>query len=159
MISAVASALALSALAATAGPCDLLDRAAAAKLLGAAVTQMDPSGPEPDEDTGASRSTCVYMAGQRMLVVIRLDFPSAAAASEMTTTELQGERLTAENATVKEETGAGDKAWLVRTPKALEYIVLKGPTVLTLALGGVPAPLDAYEAQLRTDGKAAAAKL
>lgn len=155
---ALISSLAFAALAA-AGPCDLLDRAAAARLLGAPVTRMDPSGPEPDEDSGATRTTCTYQAGQGMLLVIRLDFPDAAAASDMTTSELNAEKMSEESGTVKQESGVGDKAWLVRTPRGVQYVVLKGPTVLTLALGGVPKPLETYESQLRTDATSAAGKL
>jgi len=153
------AALALAALTGIAGPCDLLDRAAAGALLGTAVTRADPSGPEPDEDSGATRTTCAYTAGQRMLLVIRLDFPNATAAREMAASQLQEERVTSEGGTVKPEPGAGDKAYLVQTPKALEYVIVKGPTVLTLALGGMPGSLDTYEASLRTSAVAAANKL
>lgn len=155
----VVSSLTAAALAAVAGPCDLLDKAAASALLGATVTQADPSGPEPDEDNGATRSSCVYMAGQRILVVIRLDFPSAAAASETANSESRNEELAAEGAIVKPETGVGDKAYLMQTKTALSYSILKGPTILSLALGGVPNPLDTYEAQLRTAAVAASKKL
>jgi len=82
MISSVAFSLAFAAVTAAAGPCDLLDRAAAGALLGAPVTKMEPSGPEPDEDSGGSRTTCTYQAGQAMLIVIRLeefDYAGAAA--------------------------------------------------------------------------------
>jgi hypothetical protein len=154
----VVSSLTLAALAA-AGPCDLLDKATAGAILGATVTQADPSGPEPDEDSGATRTSCVYMAGTRMLVVIRLDFPNAAAASQTANAEAQSEELAAEGATVKPETGVGDKAWLMQTRTALTYGILKGPTILSLALGGVPNPLNTYEAQLRTAAVAASKKL
>ena len=147
------------ALAVLAGPCDLLDRAAAAQLLGAPVTTMEPSGPEPDEDTGATRTTCMYQAGKGMLVVIRLEFPDAAAAREVTSAELAPEKLAEEKATVKPESGIGDKAYLMYNPRAVEYVVVKGATVLTLALGGVPNPLPSYEAQLRSNAAAVTKKL
>ena len=151
--------ISLVALAVLAGPCDLLDRAAAAQLLGAPVTTMEPSGPEPDEDTGATRTTCVYQAGQGMLVLIRLEFPDAAAAREVTSAELEPEKLAEEKATVKPESGVGDKAYLMYNPRAVEYVVVKGATVLTLALGGVPDPLPSYEAQLRSNAAAVTKKL
>jgi len=156
MISLVALSLAFAA---SAGPCDLLDRAAAAQLLGAPVTSMDPSGPEPDEDTGASRTTCTYMAGQAMLIVIRLDFPNAAAARDVTAAELEPEKLAEQQATAKPESGVGDKAYLIYNPRAAEYVVVKGASVLTLALGGTKNPLPSYEAQLRSSATAAAKKL
>ena len=156
MISLVALSLAFAA---SAGPCDLLDRAAAAQLLGAPVTSMDPSGPEPDEDTGASRTTCTYMAGQAMLIVIRLDFPNAAAARDVTAASIEPEKLAEEKATVKQESGIGDKSYLIYNPRAAEYVVVKGATVLTLALGGTPNPLPSYEGQLRSAAAAATKKL
>ena len=143
-----------------AGPCDLLDRAAAAQILGAPVTKMEPSGPEPDEDTGASRSTCMYTAGKGMLMVIRLDFPSAAAARDVIAANLQPDKLAEDKATAKEESGGpGEKSYVVYNPKAAEYVVLKGATVLTLAVGGVPNPLPSYEPQLRSNAAAATKKL
>ena len=155
MLSFLAVSLVLSA----SGPCDLLDRATAAQIIGAPVTRMDPSGPEPDEDNGASRTTCAYMAGQAMLLVIRLDFPSAAAANETLSTQLDPAKLEEEQTTVKSESGPGDKAWVVYNPRAVEYVVLKGPTVLTLALGGVPNPLPTYEDALRKEAAAVTRKL
>jgi hypothetical protein len=160
MLATIAYSLALAALSTTpAGPCDLLDRSAAGALLGAPVAKMDPSGPEPDEDTGATRTTCVYQAGQRMLIVIRLDFPNAGAARESTAAEMEPEKLSEEKATAKDASGLGDKAYLVYTPRAIQYLLVKGSTVLSLILGGVPNPLPTYEAQLRTDTAAALKKL
>ena len=156
MIALIALSLASVA---SSGPCDLIDRAAATQLLGAPVASMEPSGPEPDEDTGATRTTCTYMAGQAMLIVIRLDFPNAAAAHDVTAAELEPEKLAEEKATVKEESGVGDKAYLVYNPRAAEYVVVKGASVLTVALGGTPKPLPSYEAQLRSSATAAAKKL
>ena len=94
-----------------------------------------------------------------MLIVIRLDFPDAAAASAIASAEIEPEKLAEQKATAKPEAGLGEKAWLIRAPSAIEYVVVKGPTVLTLALGGTPKPLDTYEAQLRTSATAAAGKL
>ncbi len=160
MLATIAWSLALAVLdPAGLGPCDLLDRSAAGALLGTPVTKMDPSGPEPDEETGATRTMCAYMAEQRMVVVIRLDYPSASAAREATAAQLEPEKLSEENATAKEVSGLGDKAYLVSTPRAIQYIVVKGSTVLSLLLGGVPNPLPTYEAQLRTDTAAALRKL
>ena len=99
---------------------------------------MEPSGPEPDEDTGATRTPCWYQAGQGMLVVTRLEFPDAAAALAATSADLEPEKLSEEKATMKLESGLGDKAYLIYHPRGAEYVVVKGTTVLTLALGGMP---------------------
>lgn len=160
MLTLVTWSLVLAAVGATpAGPCDLLDRATATQLLGAPVTKVEPSGPEPDEDSGAMRSTCVYSAGTAGLIVLRLDFPNAPAARDMAAAELDPEKLSAEKATAKSESGIGDKSYVVNSPHAVQYVVVKGPTVLTLVLGGVSNPLPTYESQLRTAAGKAASKL
>jgi hypothetical protein len=143
-----------------AGPCDLVSKAAAAQLLGQPVASMAPSGPEPDEDSGGTRTVCVYQAGNRMLIITRVAFGSAAAAREATTKELVGERLgEEEGATVTEEPGLGDKAYWATTKNGVEYIIVKGAAVLGAALGGMPQPPATYQAQLRTVAVGAASKL
>ncbi len=132
------------------GPCDLLTRATASELLGQQVTTPTPSGPEPDEDTGGSRAVCVYQAGTRMLILIRVDFASAPAALKATTRELVGERFSeGEDFTVAEVPGLGDRAFWAYRPGAAELIVVKGATVLGLSLGGMPKEPSMYQAQLR----------
>ena len=160
MLTLVTWSLLLAAVGATpAGPCDLVDRPTAAQMLGAPVTKVEPTGPEPDEDSGATRTTCTYYAGQGLLIVIRLDFPNAAAARDMAATELDPDKLNAENSTVKQESGIGDKDYLVHAPKAVQYVVVKGSTVLTLILGGTSDAPAAHESQLRTAAGAATKKL
>ncbi len=149
------------------GPCDLLTRAAASGLLGQQVTTPTPSGPEPDEDTGGSRTVCVYQAGTRMLILIRVVFASAPAALEATTRRLVGERSgddegedeNADDFTVTEQPGLGDRAFWAYRPGAAELIVVKGATVLGLALGGMPKEPSMYQAQLKAAAVTAMAKL
>jgi hypothetical protein len=94
-----------------------------------------------------------------MLIVTRVVFANATAAREATTKELVGERLGDEDVTVKEEPGLGDTAYWASSPTAAEYIVVKGPAVLGLALGGMPKAPSAYQVQLRAATVAATAKL
>ena len=143
------------------GPCDLLTRAVASELLGQQVSTPTPSGPEPDEDTGGTRTVCVYQAGARMLILLRVVFASAPAAREATTRELVGERFSVgeDDFTINEEPGLGDKAYWVYSPKAVELIVVKGATVLALTLGGVPKEPSTYHAQLRAATVMAMTKL
>lgn len=141
------------------GPCDLLSRDAAAQVLGQPATTATPSGPEEDEETGGSRTICVYQVGERMLIVTRVIFASAAEAREATTQELVGERLGGDDVTVKEEAGLGDRAFWAHTAKSAEYIVLKGASALGVTLGGMPKPPASYQAQLRAATAAATAKL
>ena len=143
----------------TPGPCDLLDRTAATQLLGQPVTSLTPSGPEPDEDTGGTRTVCVYQAGMRMLILTRVAFPTAAAARAAMTAELVGERLAEDGVTVKEESGLGDKAYWAQSANAAEYIVLKGPTALGIALGATPQEQQSFHASLRSAAKAVTEKL
>lgn len=143
------------------GPCDLLNREAASELLGQQVATPAPSGPEPDEDTGGTRTTCVYQAGTRMLILVRVAYASAAAAREATTQELVEERYGEgeDDFRVTEEPGLGDKAYWAYNPRAAEFIVIKGPTVLALILGGMPKEPSTYRAQLRGATAMATTKL
>lgn len=156
MISALSLSLALLISAAhVAGPCDLLDPATVSELLGQPLTRGVPAGPEPDEDTGGTLSYCTYHAGPTALIVSQVAFESAAAARKATTKELVAGRLEDDLMALKEEPGLGDKAFWAYTPQGAEYVVLKGPSVLGLALGGrLPKPPASYQAALR----AAAAK-
>jgi hypothetical protein len=141
------------------GPCDLLTREAAGQLLGQQVTTMTPSGPEPDEDTGGTRTVCLYQAGTRMLVLIRVAFANPAAARQATTKELVTERLEEDGYTITEEPTLGDMAFWAHSPRGAQYIVVKGAAVLGLALGGMPREPSTYRAQLRAVTVAATAKL
>lgn len=143
------------------GPCDLLTPAAASELLGQQVTAPAPSGPEPDEETGGIRTICVYQAGTRMLILFRVAFASAPAALEATTRELVGERFSdgEDDFTVTEQPGLGDRAFWAYRPGAAELIVVKGATVLGLALGGMPKEPSMYQAQLKAAAVTAMTKL
>ena len=162
MLATLATSLALlTAGAEPPGPCDLLSAAAASELLGQPVTTPTPSGPEPDEDTGGTRTVCVYQAGTRMLILVRVAYASAPAARDATTQELVGERFGEgeDDFTVKEESGLGDRAFWALSPRAAEYVVVKGPTVLGLLLGGMPKEPSTYQAQLRAATAKAMTKL
>jgi hypothetical protein len=162
MLAALALSLFLHpAGAAIPGPCDLLTRAAASELLGQQVTTPTPSGPEPDEETGGTRTVCVYQAETRMLILIRVVFASAPAALAATTRELVGERFSEgeDDFTVTEESGLGDRAFWAHRPGAAEFVVVKGATVLGLVLGGMPKEPSMYQAQLRAAAVLAATRL
>lgn len=151
MLATLAISALLTSGAGVPGPCDLLTREAAEGLLGQKVAAPEPSGPEPDEDSGGTRSVCVYQAGTRMLIVIRVAFASAAAAREATTRELvtehygEGEK----DFTITEAPGLGDQAFWAYSARAAEFIVVKGASVLGVTLGGMPKTPSTYQAQLR----------
>ncbi len=163
MFAMVGLSLALGTLAGGAtGPCDVLARETAVQLLGQPLTAVEPSGPAPDEDSPspATRTTCVYQAGIRVLIVTTLTFSSAAAARETTTRELLTEQLEEEEgARVTEEPGLGDKAYWGLNERTAEYIVLKGPKVMGVILGGMPKPPAMYQVPLRAVAASAASKL
>jgi hypothetical protein len=161
MLPSVALALALITSAApVANPCDLLDRAAVSALVGPPVTDGTPSGPEPDEDSGGTLSYCTYRGGSAALIVSQVTFANAAAARKATTKELVAGRLEDEVTTLTEESGVGDKAFWACTGAAAEYVVLKGASVLGLALGErLPKPPVSYHAALRAAAASASAKL
>jgi hypothetical protein len=143
-----------------AGPCDLLDPATVSELLGQPLTKGAPSGPEPDEDSGGTLGYCTYRAGSTALIVSQVTFGSAAAARKATTKELVAGRLEDEVIALTEERGLGDKAFWAYTTQGAEYVVLKGPSVLGLALGGrLPKPPASYQAALRAAAAGAIAKL
>jgi hypothetical protein len=151
---------ALPASFARSGPCDLLDRATASQLLGKPVASMEPSAPEPDEDSGGMRSVCVYQAGTSMLMVIQETFKTAEAARDLTTQELVGERYGGNEAvTVEEASGLGDRAFWIHSPTAAEYVVLKGAKVLALLLGGTTRAPNSYQESLRAVTAGLLAKL
>lgn len=161
MMSLLSLSIALAASAGpVAGPCDLVDRAAATEILGQPVTSGVAAGPEPDEDTGGTLTYCTYRAGSAALIVSRVTFGTAAAARHATTKELVAGRLEDEMKALTEEPGLGDKAFWAYTDTGAEYVVLKGSTVLGLGLGGgLPKPPASYKSTLRAGAASAIAKL
>jgi hypothetical protein len=131
------------------GPCDLLSREEASQVLGQPVPAGTPSGPEPDEDTGGTRTVCVYQVGTRMLIVIRVAFATAADAREASSEEAVTDRLSEESFTVTDEPGLADKAYWAQSEGAAEIMALKGNSVLAVILGGMPQKPSTYHAQLR----------
>ena len=156
MISTVLVATAL----AVAGPCDLLDRATASSLLGAPVKDVDASPPTRDEDTGGTVTVCMYRSDAAALIVSQITFASPAAARQATTKELVEGRMEEEVTAFKEVPGVGDRAFWAVTEAGAQFVILKGATVLGVALGGMlPKPPASYEAALRAAASAAVAKL
>ncbi len=131
------------------GPCDLLSPAAASQLLGRPVSAGTPSGPEPDEDTDGTRTVCVYQAGGRMVIVIRVVFATAARAREASTEQAVKDRLSEESFTVTPEPGLGDQAFWAQSEGAAEIVARKGTSIVAVLLGGMPQPPASYHPQLR----------
>ena len=133
-----------------AGPCDLVDKAKVTALLGKPAPAGQPVGPEKDDDTDGMMSYCTYPAVTAMVVVSRLVFASAAAAKKATTSQLVKSRISEEGAKVTAESGVGDAAyWAVGETGAM-YVVLKGPKVSAVLIGGqLPKQLATYHDALR----------
>jgi hypothetical protein len=142
------------------GPCDLLDRAAVASILGKPVTDVSPSEPTRDDDIGGTVVYCYYRAGEAALIVSQITFANAAAAQKATTKEVVEGRMEDEVTAFKEVSGVGDRAFWASTQTGAQFVIVKGATVLGVALGGsLPKPPASYEAALRAAASAAAAKL
>lgn len=143
-----------------AGPCDLLDRATATSLLGAPVKNVDASPPTRDEDTGGTVAICMYRSDAAAVIVSQITFGSPAAARQATTKEVVEGRMEEEVTAFKEVPGVGDRAFWAVTEAGAQFVILKGATVVGVALGGMlPKPPASYEAALRAAASAAAAKL
>lgn len=142
------------------GPCDLLDRATVAMLLGQTSTPGTPAGPERDDDTGGTVRYCTFRASTTALIVSQVTFGSAAEASKATTKELVTSRLEGEGSKIVEEAGLGDRAYWAYTAEGAEMVVLKGSIVLGIALGGqLSNPPVSYRKVLHAATAAALLKL
>lgn len=143
-----------------AGPCDLLDRATVVALLGTTSSAGIPSGPEPDEDTDGTVSYCTFKGAAGAMILSQVTFASPAAARKAATKELVTARMDGEGATISEEPGLGEKAWWAYTAEGAQIVVLKGPVVLGVAIGGgLPKPPRSYRDALRAATASTLAKL
>ncbi len=143
-----------------ADPCDLIDRATVATLLGRTTPAGTPAGPERDDDTGGTIRYCTYRAGAAALILSQVSFSSAAEASKATTKELVTSRLEGEGSKIVEEPGLGDRAYWAYTSEGAEIVVLKGSIVLGVALGGqLSNPPESYRKALHAATAAALLKL
>ena len=150
----------VAALAAAAGPCDLVDRAVVARLLGHPITATSPVSGRRDEETGGILSYCTYEGGWAGLVVSVVRFGDPAEARRVTTRRLVAGRLDEERATVTEESGLGDRAFWAYTAEGAEWVVLKGSLLVGVALGGRPGrPPRSLKSALREATVAALGKL
>ena len=154
---ALSAALTLSS---ATGPCDLVDKATATALLGAAPLEMSPMGPEPDEDTGSTITYCTIHGQHSAIIVSQMAFKDADAARKTITKEQVTGQMEGDVKKLTEEKGLGDKAYWAYTERGVEYVVIKGANVLAVGLGGaLPNPPESYHDALRAAATKAAAKL
>lgn len=141
----------------TVDPCELVGKAQAAELLGQPVTRVMPSPPEPDEDSGGTRSSCMYFAGGRALIVIHVAFPSPEAARRGTQRALASDD---EKPTLREEPGVGDRALWSFTAEGAQYAIVKGAAVVAVSIGGGDLKnLEGYHDRLKAAAVQAVARL
>jgi len=126
----------VAALAAAPGPCELVDSAVVAQLLGHPITATSPVAGQRDDETGGTLSYCTYEGGLAGLVVSVVRFGDPTKARRATTRRLAARRLDEERATVEEESGLGDRAFWAYTREGAEWVVLKGSVLVGVALGG-----------------------
>lgn len=158
-LSGIAVGMFFATLPQAADPCRLVTRAEAAALLGAGGAEPMGGDPEPDEDMGAQRITCVYQNGDRMLIVMILEFPNADAAGTTLTREMVEATLEDETATIAAESGLGDRAYWGMTEGAATFVVLRGARVLGVVFGGGGVNPADQRAALRTVTAAAVGRL
>jgi hypothetical protein len=133
-----------------AGPCDLLAKATITGILGQPAAAGRPMGPEKDEDTDGMISFCTFQGGQSAIIVSEVTFASPAAAMKATTQEYVKNKMDDDGAAVKQESGAGDRAYWATTKEGAEYVVVKGAKVISVAFGGkLPKPPTSYHDALR----------
>ncbi len=160
MLPVALSLVMLSSAPSLAGPCDLLDRAAAGTLAGAPVSPGISEPPEPDDETNGILSYCMYRAPKGAVIVSLVAFANAGDAKKATTKELVAGRLEGDQKELKEETGVGDKAFWAYTEQGAQYVVLKGANVIAVSIGGgLPKPPASYHDALRAAAASASGKL
>lgn len=143
-----------------ANPCDLLDRATVVALLGPTTSAGTPSGPEPDDDTDGTVSYCTFKGATGAMILSQVTFASPAAARKAASKELVTARMDGDRATISEEPGLGERAWWAYTAEGAQVVVLQGPVVLGVAIGGgLPKPPRSYHDALRAATASALPKL
>jgi hypothetical protein len=155
-----AAALAVTAPALAADPCQLVPAANVASLLGA-ETKGVAAGPQKDEDSSGQVSYCTYRGTARpaALVVSMIEFASDAEARKEITRELVESRLGDEEGKIAEEGNVGDKSFYAATDNGSMYIFLKKNRVIGVALGGPGAgDAKATKAALLAVAQAAASR-
>ncbi len=133
----VLSASSPGAVAQVIDPCALLTRDEVTTVLGAQVEDATADGPYQDEETGASQETCVYQAGENVLVVSVETFASPAEAEKAMTRLSVAQEVDSEDTSivVKEPSQQG-KAYWASTAKAATIIAQRESRTISVGVKG-----------------------
>lgn len=132
-------------------PCALLTRDEVTAVLQAQVEDATADGPYQDEDTGASQETCVYQAGENVLVVSVETFPTAADAEKTLTRLFVAQEVDSEDTSiVVSESSQEGKAYWASTAKAATIMAQRDTRTISVGVKGSElAKPESYRAALR----------
>jgi len=133
----VLSASPPGAVAQASDPCALLTRDEVTTVLGAQVDDATADGPYQDDETGASQETCVYQAGENVLVVSVETFASPAEADKAMTRLSVAQEVDSEDTSivVKEPSQQG-KAFWASTAKAATIMARRDSRTISVGVKG-----------------------
>jgi hypothetical protein len=140
-----------SAIARPSDPCALLSRDEVAAVLQAQVEDATADGPYQDDETGASQETCVYQAGENVLVVQVETFSTAADAEKTMTRLFVAQEVDSEDTSiVVSEPSKEGKAYWASTPKAATIMAQHDTRTISVGVKGSQlAKPESYRAALR----------
>ncbi|HSE67464.1 MAG TPA: hypothetical protein VLB12_10775 [Gemmatimonadales bacterium] len=147
----VLSGSAPGVLARSSDPCALLTRDEVTAVLQAQVEDATPDGPYQDDETGASQETCVYQAGENVLVVSVETFPTSAEAEKaMTRLSVAQEVDSEDTSIVVTEAPQQGKAYWASTAKAATIIAQHDARTISVGVKGSQlSKPESYRAALR----------
>src|SRR5262245_15117860 len=123
--------------------CRVVDKAQVGALLGGTAPAPMQTGPEKNADAGGISTTCIFVQGQRGVVMMRVEFASAQEAQKTVSLEYLKNQEQGEDAKYVEEKGAGDRVFWGVSEEGAFYVILKGATLYFVGLGGVDSKVAA----------------
>ena len=129
--------------------CSLVSRSEMAAAIGEAISSVKLDGPDDDQASGSQTWTCTYGLAKGVLAVSVAEFASTSAARNFVTLENLQKELKDVQIQVTEESGIGDRAFLLTDEEGITFTVLKGARYYAVTAGGHKFPPDRLKASLR----------
>jgi len=150
-VAAVFSAVAFlnTAFAAELRPCELLSASQIASLSGVSPKPAQPSGPSSHPQEGATSWTCIWPAGEVVLVVEVHRFRSVVDAGRAMSEVKEISNELPDDVIFSSVTGVGEQAFWGTSPDIAAWIARRGKSVAAVLLGGEGKPLQAQRERLR----------
>jgi len=114
--------------------CAGVDKTQVGALLGGTAPAPKQSGPQKDDDAGGVTTMCLFPAGQKVVMTMRIEFTSAAEAQKKVSADWLKKNVEAA-ATYAEEKGIGDRAFWAVSSEDASFIILKGNKLYVAVLG------------------------